>query len=382
MMLTAEGCQQRRQRLWDRLTDAPDWILIANPRHLMYLANFAVSGFVFRSNDAAAVLILGKDGSSTLVTDSMVRSYAENAFVDQIVAPTWYDGNHSAPLRRNLLVQSTLEVLSQCPGKLFGLEPSYVPAGIVTALEEKRGKLELTNVEPLLHLLKRKKDADELELIRKSVAAIDAGQIAALESVKPGMTEFEVFLLIQQTCCEVLGEQVPVYGDFVSGPNCERGGGPPSHRKIGAGDLVLLDFSAVVNLYRGDTANTFICAGSPNDQQQQFYEALLESIQAGEALLKPGTACSQIDAAIKQNLDKYDLSHNFPSHSGHGLGLGHPDPPYIVANSSDSLEVGDVVTLEPSQIVAGVAGMRYEHNYLITETGFEQLSQHPLQLVQ
>jgi Xaa-Pro aminopeptidase len=42
--------------------------------------------------------------------------------------------------------------------------------------------------------------------------------------------------------------------------------------------------------------------------------------------------------------------------------------------------VGDVVTLEPGQYHAGIGGMRFEHNYLITQTGFERLSHHPLGL--
>jgi len=39
------------------------------------------------------------------------------------------------------------------------------------------------------------------------------------------------------------------------------------------------------------------------------------------------------------------LAEFFPHHSGHGVGLGHPEPPYLVPESSETLEVGDVVVL-------------------------------------
>ena len=42
--------------------------------------------------------------------------------------------------------------------------------------------------------------------------------------------------------------------------------------------------------------------------------------------------------------------------------------------------VGDVVTLEPGVYIPGVGGMRYERNYLITESGYESLSDHPINI--
>ena len=62
------------------------------------------------------------------------------------------------------------------------------------------------------------------------------------------------------------------------------------------------------------------------------------------------------------------------------IGLGHPEPPFLVPESSDTLLAGDVLTLEPGLYRAGIGGMRFERNYLITETGYELLSKHRLTL--
>ena len=59
---------------------------------------------------------------------------------------------------------------------------------------------------------------------------------------------------------------------------------------------------------------------------------------------------------------------------------GHPEPPIFVPESEDVLMAGDVVTLEPGSYEKGVGGMRFEHNYLITETGAERLSNHRISL--
>jgi Xaa-Pro aminopeptidase len=70
----------------------------------------------------------------------------------------------------------------------------------------------------------------------------------------------------------------------------------------------------------------------------------------------------------------------FPHHAGHGLGLTHPEAPFFVRHSDESLLQGDVVTLEPGLYVSGVGGLRIEHNYLVTERGYERLSHHEIAL--
>jgi Xaa-Pro aminopeptidase len=85
-MLTLEGCRSRRQRLWQALPQKPDAILIADPQHLYYFAGYAQSPFVFRSNDAGAMLLLTPD-KAILIADSMVRIFLDVSFVDEVVAP-------------------------------------------------------------------------------------------------------------------------------------------------------------------------------------------------------------------------------------------------------------------------------------------------------
>ena len=52
------------------------------------------------------------------------------------------------------------------------------------------------------------------------------------EKVRPGMTELDVYLIVQNAAMTSLGEQVIVYGDFASGPRCARDkGGSPTARK-------------------------------------------------------------------------------------------------------------------------------------------------------
>src|SRR5580692_11493836 len=98
-MLTALGCAARRQRLWDALSTACDVLVVGDPSHLTYFAGYSPSPFVFRTVESGALLLLGPD-RATLVADSMLAPFVAGSFVDERVAPVWYDGQHSAPYRR------------------------------------------------------------------------------------------------------------------------------------------------------------------------------------------------------------------------------------------------------------------------------------------
>jgi Xaa-Pro aminopeptidase len=381
-MLTAPGCAARRERLWGALTAPCDFLIVGDPAHLTYFANFTPTPFVFRTVESGALLLM-EPARATLVADDMVGPFVEQATVDERVAPLWYDGQHTAPYRRGLLVDSTLLRLASLPGQRAGIELAAVPAGVVEGLRTARPGLEVVDIGPLIRRLRRAKDADEVAVLKRSMYAGEAGLAAALEKVRPGMTDLDVYLIVQNAAMSALGEQVIVYGDFASGPRCAREkGGQPTSRIIERGDLLLIDFSVIVDGYRGDFTNTFAVGGGPTVPQRELFDACVGALQAGEHALKAGTPARGVDAAVRGHFAARGLAPYFPTHSGHGLGLGHPEAPYFVPESSDTLEPGDVVALEPGLYVEGKGGMRYERNYLIKADGFETLSNHEIRIDQ
>ena len=107
---------------------------------------------------------------------------------------------------------------------------------------------------------------------------------------------------------------------------------------------------------------------------------LTAAMKAGERTLKAGAKCQAVYDAVRGEFDKAGMAQHFPHHAGHGLGLSHPEAPFFVRNSSESLLAGDVVTLEPGLYVSEIGGIRIEHNYLVADTGFERLSHHEIAL--
>jgi Xaa-Pro aminopeptidase len=145
--------------------------------------------------------------------------------------------------------------------------------------------------------------------------------------------------------------------------------------------MLILDFSVVRFGYRSDFTNTLVVGGNPTADQRRLFDACVAAMRAGESKLQGGASCQSVYDAVRGSFAAAGLADHFPHHAGHGLGLGHPESPYIVRSSSDTLVDGDVVTLEPGLYIDGVGGIRIERNYRIAAAGFECLSKHEITLV-
>src|SRR6202171_4664885 len=92
-MLTAEGCRQRRLRLWSRLDPPPekDHLRLSDPIHLMYLANFHVDPFSLGAG-FLGYLLVRHDGHAKLIHENRLPHSVEQAHVDERRVVPWYDG--------------------------------------------------------------------------------------------------------------------------------------------------------------------------------------------------------------------------------------------------------------------------------------------------
>jgi len=359
-MLTAEGCRQRRQRFWDAagFPNRVSLVVLSDPTHLRYLANCYISP-ISLGGDATAALILARDGSTKLIHDNRVPSSVKLAHVDEQVAAPWYDGQSPAHGPRQLAYAALLPAPPcDLPGQPFAEH-------VVTTLADMR----------------RRKDPDEVEVLRACCRAGEAGQAWALANTRAGMSELDAYAGVSAACNAVVGEHVIVYGDFAVSPGPARHGGPPTRRVLVNGDLVIFDFSVIIAGYRSDFTNT-VCVGSePTAGQSRLMQLSQQAMAAGERKLRAGASCQEVYDAVRGSYEAAGMADWFPHHAGHGLGLTHPEAPYIVRHSTETLLAGDVVTLEPGLYVEDVGGVRIEHNYLITDAGFERLSQHKIGLV-
>jgi Xaa-Pro aminopeptidase len=391
-MLTKEGCLERRERLWTALPSDLEWVLIADPRHVQYLSRFQVHPLSF-SHGERAWLLLERGGAAVLLGDNFtLRSRSNDPVIDEEVMVKWYDHRHSVKNRDHALLEAAQSIRERLYGRSGAVEAEWLPVGAFEILgldrethsvsKETRSlaRRDPVDLGTLLRSLRRQKHADEIELLKQCMRAGEAGHRRAREVVRAGATEFDIFREVQQVAVAAAGRPALIYGDFrATNGQTPKLGGLPTNYRLQNGDLFILDYSVVIDGYRCDFTNT-LAVGEPNSHQRHLYDVVMAAMKSGEAALRPGAHCRDVFAATEQPIREAGLAERFAHHAGHGIGLAHPEAPILVPESDDLLMAGDVITLEPGLYVDGIGGIRNEHNYLITNTGYERLSQHTISL--
>jgi Xaa-Pro aminopeptidase len=230
---------------------------------------------------------------------------------------------------------------------------------------------------PEIALVAAVKDAGDVETIAGAVRACDAGQAAARAATRVGATELELWQAARDAMERVAGGRVPVVADVVSGPRTLEVGGPPGARALAAGDAVLVDLVPRVDGLWGDSCATWIAGRAPTDVELAVHRTLRRALAAGLAALRPGVEAGAVDAAVRAVVA--ESGHDYPHHSGHGLGYAWHEEPRIVPGGRTPLEAGMVVALEPGVYADGI-GMRLEQVAVVEPGGARVLSGHALGL--
>jgi Xaa-Pro aminopeptidase len=265
-------------------------------------------------------------------------------------------------------------------GRRVGIDMPNLSAFFLAALGD---RFETVDIHPDMLQLESRKDKLALEAIIANEGLNDDGFTAAQQAIRPGATELEVYVAIQGRMTLAVGHPFVLTGGFVSGERAwSASGSHPTPRPLRGGDLFIIDLYPTVRGYRADTTRTFV-VGEPSEEQLRLHSVLEETLLEVEKAIKPGALCKNLNTIVRGVIASHGYGEYFTHHTGHGIGLFTPEPPYIEDSTpvEPALEAGNVIAIEPGIYIPGVAGMRLEENYLVTDEGFERLSGFPRKLI-
>ncbi len=354
--LPAMDVAGRVERLRAALHDeAVDGLVVTCLTNVRYLTGFTGS---------AGVVVVTPD-ELVLVTDGR---YTDQA-ADQLAAA-------GAPARLEITATEQRAVVTGAltGARRVGLEAEHVSwAAQRRYAEEWFPELELVATAGLVEKLRRAKDPGELARMEVAAAVADAALAELRPRLLDGPTEAELALELDATMRR-LGATKPSFETIVaSGPNGARPHARPSGRRLQRGDLVVLDFGAVVDGYCSDMTRT-VALGEVGETADRMLEVVTAAQAAGVAAVRAGVAAAAVDAACREVVAASGWGDAFSHGTGHGVGLDIHEAPRVGATSDATLAVGDVVTVEPGVYLPAHGGVRVEDTVVVTPEGCRPLT--------
>ena len=207
--------------------------------------------------------------------------------------------------------------------------------------------VELVATENLVEDLRMVKDPGEVARMAEAARIADDALAAVRGRLaeRPTEEEFAVELDFEM---RRLGAEGSSFETIVaSGPNGAKPHHRPSQRAIQPGELVVVDFGAVVDGYCSDMTRT-LCVGEPaSPVAARMFDVVAESQRAGVAAVRAGVEGKAVDEACRAVIAEAGWADAFVHGTGHGVGLEIHEAPRVASTSPDTLAAGHVVTVEP-----------------------------------
>lgn len=332
----------------------------------------------------AAAFILYADGQDEAIVANFDVGHVEAAGTMQKVHP--YDTGLKEPLYASLKAHGVRRVAVNysihdplCDGLSHGLFQWFVadaPEG-----------LEIGSSEDMLSRVRAVKLPEEIERLRKACKVTEEIYDIVRGRIRAGMTERQVSAMFAEEVRRrglSSGTDDTFSGPMVLIPRVGMAHRNPTDAVIQPGDMLVVDFSVVVDGYASDIARTFYCL-KPGETEapaevNAMFQASRRAIERSAEALRPGAKGYEVDAVARATLR--ELGFPEPTHAlGHQVGQRAHDGGMILGPRWErygtapygTVEAGMVFALEPTILPPGPRAVLTEENVVVREDGIERL---------
>jgi Xaa-Pro aminopeptidase len=235
---------------------------------------------------------------------------------------------------------------------------------------------EWLDVDGPLGALRGCKSQAELAVIRRAYRIAEEGLRAAVEAIRPGVTERSVAAEAEAAMRRAGAEGTGIDTIVASGPHSRPILARSTFRKIQADELVLLTVAPRYEGYHAAIGRP-VLVGHPGPVIRRALETAWRAQEACAAALRPGAVGRDVEALGRQVVGEEGLGRYFLYSGLHSVGVIEFEPP-IFGPSSDALLAEDmVISIDIPLFNAPWGGLRMEDGFRISATGSERLNDTP-----
>ncbi|MDP6164568.1 MAG: Xaa-Pro peptidase family protein [Gammaproteobacteria bacterium] len=358
-----------------------DVALITDDDNIYYLTGYY--DYLHMEFGRPTILVVSAQGGSLLITPEIDLVMAKTAAqVDRIAA--WNDGA-GKEWRQELPA-----IL--CPTQCVAVEPEHMPPRVSHYINNLVIDKKTVSATPILANMRMIKSEQELQLARHAGQVATAMMAAGRNAIADGVAEYEVALATSaagtRKAAELLAKH---YADtdmspnthflqiMASGQEITKTHHRATTRTMRHGEPVFLCFCGMTNFHRFKLGfdRTFWIGDIVDPNQATVYEVALASQQAALKALRPGITAESVHTAYAEVIQ--DAGYDYPFRCGRATGFSFLEQPQLVTGDTTILQPGMVFAVDGS-VATDSFRAQVGDSFIITEDGYEQLTQHPKNL--
>ena len=253
----------------------------------------------------------------------------------------------------------------------------------------------IDRLEPLISALRQKKQPQEIELIQQACDITNEGFTRVLQTIKPGMMEYEIEAELTYTFLR-RGASGHAYQPVVaSGKNSCVLHYISNDSKMNDGDLLLMDFGAEYANYAADCSRTIPVNGKFTPRQRACYDAVLRVFTKATSLYIPGNTINIVNKEVWKLMEQEMIAlglfsqkdvdnqnENEPLYFQYLMhGVCHPVglDVHDVGGKDEPFKRGQVLTLEPGLYInEEKIGIRLENDIMVDDVPVDLMAHIPM----
>jgi len=253
--------------------------------------------------------------------------------------------------------------------------------------EKELPNVRFVDVTMMVEKLRAVKSMEEIAFVEKGADITDKCMEALVDALKPGVTDYELYAIINNVAYRLGGE--PNFTLFastsMSNPNMPYPWPKPSKRKINNGDLVSNELCANYMGYSGQLIRP-IALGEPTKELWKLYNTAEELYHAIADAIKPGNTEQDVIEAVRPIAQKGDFHQQAPLVHGWD---NKPDRPWIGLPGAAQFpitphvfEEGQLIMIEPNPCSMDLKkGIFLGSLHVVTQNGCRCLQKFPLEFI-
>jgi Xaa-Pro aminopeptidase len=350
---------------------------------IAYLAGFW--GYLGVEFGRPTMLVVNAEDAPIVITPLMES--------EMVAAMTWVEDVRTwEDMGQKSWGRALARALGEAPEAVW-VERGSIPAIVRNFLDDSYPGVPVKDISPVLGALRMIKTPFEIEVMKQAGQIAGAMMAAAHGSLREGLPEYESALAVIEA-----GSRKAA--DFLTDTGWDRFVSPMIHNLqiLQSGrDTSMVHRRASVRRYqRADPVYFCFCnmaqfkqyklgfdrmfhIGEVTDEAARVQQAAIDAQQAALAAIRPGIEAQEVSAAANEIYAARGYETGY--RTGRSIGVAYLEAPELKAGDTTILKPGMTFAVDGGISVDGVTAGRIGDSIVVTETGFDYLTDYPRTLL-